>query len=380
MTNDPVMFHNPLIIGPAPSLTEAWNNTPTRAMHKLGLNTGNMLFAAGIQAALSRGKEKAKVYSVTELEAHRTGADCIVIAAANWLSARSDLENLARQIEASGLPCVMIGIGAQSTSDSLIPELSAGTRRFLSVVSERSHSISTRGTFSAEVCAHYGIRNVEVTGCPSLLMRGATPAPIAAPAGPPRAITISGSRGLADPKQITSRQEGQRLSRLMGRIMLSDTVDFLAQAEMPEINLLCADQFKPEPRQPQWQPFLEEYYGQPLEGLLPVIKSRMKVFFNLKDWLAYLRGRDLMIGTRLHGTIAGLLAGTPSVLITHDSRTAEMAREMAIPSVKSTTITDTIPYEAICETLDFAELDTRHPVYYERFRAFFAANGLSTSL
>jgi hypothetical protein len=106
----------------------------------------------------------------------------------------------------------------------------------------------------------------------------------------------------------------------------------------------------------------------------------MHVFFDVQMWLDYLASRDFVIGTRLHGTIAGLLAGTPSVLIVHDSRTREMANIMSIPSVEAHETQHKIPYEEIYQSANFDNFNAGYMGYYSKFRDFFSRNQLTCSL
>ena len=52
---------------------------------------------------------------------------------------------------------------------------------------------------------------------------------------------------------------------------------------------------------------------------------------NVPSWLEHLAGFDFSYGTRIHGNIAAILAGTPAYVLAHDSRTAELADFHAIP-------------------------------------------------
>ena len=83
-----------------------------------------------------------------------------------------------------------------------------------------------------------------------------------------------------------------------------------------------------------------------------------------------------MFGTRLHGAIAGLLAGTPAVLVTHDARTAEMARQASVPSVSAETVTEDADFRQVYDACDIETFNRNAPAYYRRFAEFFDANGL----
>lgn len=63
--------------------------------------------------------------------------------------------------------------------------------------------------------------------------------------------------------------------------------------------------------------------------------DRVLYFVTPPPWLAALAAFDAVVGARLHGAMAGLAAGRPSLLVTTDSRTAELARVMRLPHVGS---------------------------------------------
>lgn len=374
------MYKNPFFIGTPSGIPDISSATAHQNMMKLGLNTGNLLFATAAQTVLAPQGDKPVVFGQPEKLAETEGHDCIVVTAANWLQPRTDLGKIAKAIEESELPAFVIGLGAQSRSENSIPELSEGTRRFIDVVSERSTLLSVRGEFTAETLAHYGITNVEVTGCPSLLLLDPLPPRLVKRTGAPERITICGSRGLLSEATLTSKSPTHRLSRLFARRLTEDNVEFVAQAELPEIYFLLEGIGLEQEIRPEWIDFVERYYGLPIAELNPILQKKMKVFFDLLGWKAYLRGRDFVLGTRLHGVIAGLLSGTPSVLITHDTRTREMARNMMIPSVEAAQIGEALDYAAIYAAADFEQFNRRVPIYYEKFRAFFEANGLRHNL
>jgi polysaccharide pyruvyl transferase WcaK-like protein len=44
-----------------------------------------------------------------------------------------------------------------------------------------------------------------------------------------------------------------------------------------------------------------------------------------------MRETDFVFGSRIHGSIAAVLSGTPSYLLAHDARTLELARYFDLP-------------------------------------------------
>lgn len=167
-------MRNPYLWGRPPAIVSAqvqWDGRrPVRSLLlQAGLNTGNFLFIHALRRAI--GRQDGVPGQQFKFDPQQIGEthDGILIPAANWLNGHADFGELAAGIEASGLPCVIVGLGAQSRSRKNYPRLPEGTQRLLHVIAERSHSISVRGEYSADMLASYGVKNVTVTGCPSLL-------------------------------------------------------------------------------------------------------------------------------------------------------------------------------------------------------------------
>ena len=373
-------LENPLILSP-PLLQGDASQHSFRTLRRQVGNTGNLLFIHALRRVLHYDDlVHGLQFDPSELREQHDG---IVVAAANWLSPRHNFDELASRIEATDLPCVVVGIGAQARSEAKIPELQPGVLRLMKVASERSHSISVRGDYSAEVLAHYGIDNVTVTGCPSLLwnLDGAHRV-----AKPPRQVTrvvLNSSRGAPDERLFTRqarRVQTSRLNVLLPRLALQRNLDFVAQTELPDIYHALGKQ--DEDRSAEKFPgYLARVYGTgDTRELDDFLSQHMKVFFDVEAWMRYLADQHFVFGTRLHGAIAALLAGTPAVLVTHDSRTAEMARQASIPSVRAETVTEDVDLQRVYDGCDVESFNRRAPAYYERFAQFFDANGLKHRL
>ena len=82
-----------------------------------------------------------------------------------------------RFLEAIRIPIVPISLGANSFNGydlTLCSRLSGEQKRFLSLVSEKSAKIGVRGAYTAEVLNQLGVKNVQITGCPSYFESGET--------------------------------------------------------------------------------------------------------------------------------------------------------------------------------------------------------------
>src|SRR5699024_12621327 len=68
---------------------------------------------------------------------------------------------------------------------------------------------------------------------------------------------------------------------------------------------------------------------------------------------------------RAHGNIAAILAATPAVMLTHDSRTLELARHHGIPSLVRGTDPDPTSVQELYSHADFTEFNVRQAVRFE---------------
>jgi hypothetical protein len=105
----------------------------------------------------------------------------------------------------------------------------------------------------------------------------------------------------------------------------------------------------------------------------------MRFFVDATTWIDALRDRDLVVGTRIHGTIAGLLAGVPSILIAHDSRTRELAQFHAIPYQTKAALRR-VDVAAWREAADFDAFTAAHARNTEVFRSFLDRHALGHTL
>lgn len=360
----------------------AWPDYPENASAELilsrtGRNTGNLMFISALHRVVKHDRFSSGLRfdrSIRQLH------DGLIIPAANWLSAHSDWGVLAKLVEVSKMPCVMVGLGAQSHSKAAIPKLTGGTLRLIQIVSERSHSISVRGVFSAEVLAHYGIKNVTITGCPSLLWHVDRPAYVEPVKIFGDQLSICATREDAY-RSLRDKSVRNRVSLHLSRVARRKGYDFVAQTEMHDINVARGTFAGPDEERESLRYVRAAYDERDDRAIREYLAKHLKVFCSVPDWLQYLKGRDLVIGTRLHGVIAALLAGVPGALVVHDARTLEMIEHLAIPALMANeVIAAGDDVRGLCEKIDLSAFNARMQSYFSQFREFFAANRVEVNL
>jgi hypothetical protein len=95
-------------------------------------------------------------------------------------------------------------------------------------------------------------------------------------------------------------------------------------------------------------------------------------------WLRELARYDFSFGTRIHGNIAALQAGTPGYVLAHDSRTLELARYHEIPHLVVRSLGDPKLADAavLAADADYGPTVAGHGERFERYVAFLDRHGL----
>ncbi|MEU8349004.1 polysaccharide pyruvyl transferase family protein [Streptomyces sp. NPDC048845] len=339
----------------------------------IATNSGNLLFSdAAHKILLTDGTEvESNRMRVNPSEAARINEeyDAFVVPLANAFrpSFETQLNKLSAFIEKLDIPVVVLGVGAQTglgySAERLRP-LEASVKRFVRAVLDRSASIGVRGEFTEKYVRDLGFRDVEVIGCPSMFMNG-------------------------DTFEITKRTETLTAeSRISVNVSaaaakISDVGGLMRHAYDLHPDLIYVAQNLTDAELLLWGD-LSEAEGRsgsmPLQSSHPFFRDdKVRLFIDPATWLDELRGRDFSFGTRIHGNIAALLAGTPAVVLAHDSRTLELCRYFDIPhrSVKDVHA-GTDPAE-LYEAADFGKLREGHRERFDRFMSFLDRNGLENT-
>jgi len=361
------MIRNALVVGVRQLDQSGERPTVEQMMLSLGQNTGNMMFTQSLTSVLDGGSWGSFRLDPQDVEGH----DAIVLAAANWVNDFDDFGWLAERLEKTRLPVFLIGVGAQATSADEIPKVNPGTLRLLSLVQDRSTSISARGSFSCEVLNSYGIKSARPTGCPSLMLMG--------PGGPSPALL---REARFDACSIHATRHGfsrtDAFQTFLYRQAFTRGLDLVLQSEVADIHYAVHGRTGEEVPARAAE-LLPEVYGAPATEVEAYLQRHGRVFTQYADWIAYMRQRSFCFGTRIHGTIAALIAGTPAALIVHDSRTLELAQIMGVPTVRWQDIpTDReIDIPRLHSRAQLRDFVARFGGYYGHFLDYMAENDLA---
>ncbi|MFJ9544431.1 polysaccharide pyruvyl transferase family protein [Streptomyces sp. NPDC101225] len=352
--------------------------TPTEFIHQdlIGTNTGNLLFSDSAHKMLTTPDSEVTSNGIrTDPSARRAAEineqyDVFVVPLANAFrpSFHASLDRLSTLIEQLTIPVVVFGVGAQAPDDyatDVLKPMEASVKRFASAVLDRSASIGVRGELTSRYLTDLGFdeSNIDIIGCPSMFLYGDTfPAIRSTELNAdsrvainlsPDAIPVGDIAGLA-------RHAWTRYPHLT----------YYAQNTADAETLLWGDT---SPESGLGDPF-------PLH-LSHVLLRENKVRMPLDPatWIAELRGYDFAYGTRIHGNIAALLAGTPAVVLTHDSRTLELCRYFDLPHRPLSSLPADADPRDLHEDADFSAMLKGHGERFERITAFLTRNDLQNT-
>jgi hypothetical protein len=333
----------------------------------IGGNSGNLLFlqatwkilgAPGVEIVPDR--LVAKPSAADEIN-ERYDLYVIPLANAFRRSFEANLIQMSQLIKRLRIPVVILGVGAQSNVRYELERLKSiepAVRAFVSAVLDRAPTIGVRGELTHAYLEGLGFRDVEVIGCPSMFLYGEDLHVEKRPPdlGRDARISLNVSPYVKAMGQIVM-SHADRYPNLTYIAQDLDTLDLLLWGEPAQ----TATDSNPIPI----------HLSHPLFR-----RNRVRFYVEPWPWIADLRGFDFAFGTRIHGNIAAILAGTPAYVIAHDSRTLELARYFGIPHRLMSEVPADVDAADLYAQADYAELNRGHATRFGTFRAFLRRNGL----
>lgn len=266
---------------------------------------------------------------------------------------------LIRQLK---IPCIVVGVGAQTNlQHSLLAksEIDEDVKDFVSAVLDKSHSIGVRGHFTAQYLAQLGFKDrVNVIGCPSMYLHQGKVRIHKQPTWPaPARIAVNMTPHLPD-----------NICNWFRSVWRQHTDSHYIMQDIGDLALLLWG---------QTNGAIKKGDAIPAQLNHPYItRKNAYMFSDVASWLGHLRGHDFSVGTRIHGNIFALLAGTPAVVVAHDSRTLEMAEYFHIPVVRGPDVDGNTNLAELYQAADFTRLEQTLPEKFANFCQFLHDNGL----
>jgi hypothetical protein len=296
------------------------------AKNLFGSNVGNLVFGQAAIRLLSTSTSTVKTSGLIKQAAHSVNSDFdhVVIPLANAFRPNyaESLDGLSTLIEKLKIPVTVMGVGAQASIEgehSVRGErLTPTVQRFVRAVLERSPSIGVRGEFTRDYLIGLGFADdqIDVIGCPSMFMEGPTLVATR------RVPELTPESRIALNISPYLREMGQASLDLAKRY---PNLVYIPQ-DLRTLNLMVKGTFPMEKQRATVESGAPIYLDHPL-----IASDRIRFCLDPKVWFDHLATYDFSFGSRIHGNIAAVLAGTGAVVLAHDSRTLELASYHKIP-------------------------------------------------
>lgn len=354
------------------------NHSPMEVLSNdlIGSNIGNMLFPYSISRGLMT--EDVEISSIVVrddfseriIQNINENYDCLVLPFANAFrkSFIKDLREITCLVKRLKIPCIVVGIGAQADLDKQPAnvELAEAAKEFVRAVLEKSAIIGLRGEFTAEYLKGLGFheeRDFTVIGCPSMYLYGGR-----LPEMEVKALTE------CSPVSINSKiQLPQKFHDFMHRSRQALPNYHYVPQTIQEISMMYQGRELPlgfAKKLPKYFPVQwdDEIYAQ----------GRSYSFVNVPSWLGYLREKEFSFGSRIHGNIAAILAGTPCFVVVSDQRVKELVDYHHIPHMLMKDLTEGSSIIDLHERADFSGIARGHQERFHHYLDFLHENGLKT--
>ncbi|MES3151446.1 polysaccharide pyruvyl transferase family protein [Sphingomonas faeni] len=367
-----------LVISPAGRVVdhdnvEWYHNTHDQLLDRY-FNIGDMVvFDSTLKLIDYAEVDAMEIVNPTDADIERyKGYDFAIVRASNFVHNGANFHRAAEIIEKIKIPVYCTGVGGQSADDRPYL-LNAENLRFWQTVAASSNLIGVRGTFSAEVFYHNGIKNVEICGCPSIF-RTRNPNLQIKPRSPIENIAVSLRREVSS--TYTSDVAGY-LSMQRNLLVSADdryAITFTSHGEQEEKAFFFKDAARIERAE---QAFAESgwFSDDNRDQMRDIYMNRHFFFLKVADYDRFIRSKDFAIGMRVHGVLPALANGVPAALIAYDSRSQELADTHAIPTLKLADAARMTAQEMI-DSVSFDAFNKLYPLRYEKMKFIHEANGI----
>lgn len=331
---------------------------------KIWSNVGNLLFPYSIYRNLLSDNTTIEPYAkrpnTADADFINNNYDVFLLPFANAF--RSNFEEKLSLwtdlINAVKIPCIIVGIGVQSDlnySEESKFSFDEPAINFCKAVAKKSAYIGVRGEITYNYLKRLGFGEItQIIGCPSMYMFGENlPAP---------KEKITGKLSISVNGKNTD-------DNLIKKFLFSDnSFSFYIPQKTDELKLLYCENTVIAPSK-------ENIYPISIGNRL-FTDDKIQFCVNVPSWLDLLKTVDFSIGTRIHGSIAAVLAGIPTFILATDTRMMELAKYHNIPYIETSNFDFSKMFRDLYEETDFTTVNKGHKERYENFVKFLRENGL----
>ena len=350
----------------------------TIAGNLIGDNSGNMLFPHSISRALMcEDVEIDYIKTSSMLDDKKIGDlnaeyDAFIIPLANAfrISFINELTALTYLVSRLSIPSIVIGVGVNGVIEADEKgeyPFDHASKLFVKAVLKNSGCIGIRGEQTAAYLEHLGFKRDQdfmVIGCPSMFLYGAD-------LPKPRPFTLGRDTTLS----INSKAVlPAKLHTFLADACAKMPDHYYVPQNIYEFKVLFSGMTIADT-----QKSMKVYKDYPKDLGHPLYRAnRVRGFVSAEAWFEYLRGRELSVGSRIHGNIAAVISGTPAFIIAPDNRVLELAEYHNLPHTTVAELPDDADIFSLLSDVNFDQILDGHKERFDRFHEFFKKNDLPT--
>lgn len=338
----------------------------------IGNNVGNLMYAYSVFRNLTTENVELvpDYYRADPADADMINEtyDSYVIPLANAIrpSFIPTLKKYTALIQKLKIPVFVVGMGMAFSYEPNVEQkrpFDNDVKNFVSAVLEKSNILGLRGQITSDYLSYLGFkegRDHMVIGCPSMYTFGNNIKIRDVELNDNSAISIN----------MTPAADQKVLKFLNGLSEQYKNLEFTPQ-DLDEMILTYSG-----------TPFLGGAVNSKVDNYPNSLNSavyknnQVKFFLSAPSWIDHMGTIDLSIGTRLHGNVAPILAGTPSIAIPIDARMRELTEYHNFPRVPANEIHEDMKLEELLEKVDVHSVEKNQKSNYDNFINFLDKNGI----
>ncbi|MFJ2619680.1 polysaccharide pyruvyl transferase family protein [Glutamicibacter sp. NPDC087344] len=354
-----------ILIRAGKSPFDAYSAHETFDTNLIGSNNGNLIFASATHKLLSAEGVSigTRMFGWSEALAAKASDeyDMFVLPLANAFrpTFEGQLKKITQFIDKLTIPTVMLSGGAQSHNGSFdhLKPMEPTIKAFCKAVLRKSSHITVRGERSAEYIRSLGFTDVMVIGCPSLTTNG-----------PGHTVPQLAEK---DSYRIAYNIETSKdlLGELISEVERNHDATYFPQ-DLATMEMMLWGLDKQKPKRDQRLPLYSSHNQ--------FASDKAEFFLDASTWIRRMKDFDFSFGPRIHGNIVPILAGTPSVVFAHDSRTQELVEYHEIPHFKPSEVKNVKSLDEVVERADFTKFNAGHSARVNKVKWFLNENGIKT--
>jgi hypothetical protein len=325
----------------------------------------NTLYAANFGASLIsdsilRQFNADYVEAIDNISDLRSKYDTCVLALATHLHPSRDVSHYTKAVEKLQMKTIVLSIGISDYTPSIEDsyDLHPSVRRLLEVASETSEWIGVRGHYSAGLLRRKGFSNVLPIGCPTAY------------------------RGMRDDLKVQKKENFKNVVVPYHLSLAKDCPEFVGKHTLLgqdfQDEAVFTENLVDDSSLIDWLKTQFES-SKSFEYMRECVRTNGVFRPSFEEWFAYIGQHDFVVGPRLHGCLAGLIQGIPTVMTPRDLRGTEIAEFFEIPTCSYEDLR-TRSLADIYADADFSDFNDLYPKRYADYVAFLNANGLEHQL